>query len=170
VYEKAERDYQSSQQEYAAAGKAVRAAADVLEAANAALANDRKVLADRTAESETAQLAFAAAEVRSPVDGFLAASNAEVGKNLEEGGAMFEIATGPEGHPEALEVAVDAQPDVLKRIRSGQAVLVVVAEAAGAGLVGVVREVKDNQAIVEFRNTLAAIKPGMQARVRLKLE
>ncbi|MGO9261438.1 MAG: HlyD family secretion protein [Bryobacteraceae bacterium] len=174
VYEKAERDYQSSQQEYGAAERAVRAAADAVEAANAGLASARKVLADRTAESETAQLAFAAAEVRSPVDGFLAASNAEVGKSVEEGGAMFEIATGPgghpKGHPEELEVAVEAPPDVLKRIRPGQAALVVVADVADSGLAGVVREIKDNQAIVEFHSTLSSIKPGMQAGVRLKLE
>jgi HlyD family secretion protein len=166
VYEKAEQDYQSSQQEDAAARKAVRAAADALEAASAALGNDRKALADRVAESETAQLAFAAAEVRSPVDGFLAVSNAAVGKSMDGGGAMFEIATDLE----ALEVAVEAQPEVLKRIRPGQAALVVVADVAGAGLAGVVREIQDNRAIVEFHNPLAAIKPGMQAGVRLKLE
>ena len=35
---------------------------------------------------------------------------------------------------------------------------------------GVVREIKDNQVIVEFNSNLPAIKPGMKADVRLKLE
>jgi hypothetical protein len=35
---------------------------------------------------------------------------------------------------------------------------------------GVVREVKDNQVIVEFTSALPAIKPGMTADVRFKLE
>jgi hypothetical protein len=33
-----------------------------------------------------------------------------------------------------------------------------------------VREIKDNQVIVEFDSTLPAIKPGMQADVRFKLD
>jgi len=35
---------------------------------------------------------------------------------------------------------------------------------------GVVREIRDGQAIVEFTSALPAIKPGMTADVRFKLE
>jgi len=42
LFEKAERHYQSSQQEYGAAEKAVRADADAVEAANAGMASARR--------------------------------------------------------------------------------------------------------------------------------
>ena len=48
--------------------------------------------------------------------------------------------------------------------------LVLVLDLDGAAMPGVVREIKDNQAIVEFSSTLPSIKPGMQADVRFKLE
>lgn len=167
VYEKAEQDYQAAQQEYTAIEKAVRAAADAADAANTGQAAAKKALADRTADAETAQLAFAAAEVRAPADGVLYTRNAEVGKSVEVGGgAMFEIATDLD----ALEVAVFAQPDLLRRVKPGMAAVVVVADTAGAGLAGVVGEIKDNQVIVEFHSTAPAVRPGMQASVRLKLE
>jgi len=35
---------------------------------------------------------------------------------------------------------------------------------------GVVGEIKDNRVMVEFDSTLPAIKPGMRADVRFKLE
>ena len=165
VYEKAESDYQSAQQESTAAEGAVRTAANAVEAADAGLENARNVLAARKTESETAQLAFAAAEVRSPIDGILVASHAELGKSLEAD-AMFEIAADLE----ALEVAVEAQANVLQRIRPGQAAMVEIAEAGVAGVEGQVREIKDNTAIVEFNCTLAGVRPGMPVEVRLKLE
>ena len=39
-----------------------------------------------------------------------------------------------------------------------------------AAMPGAVRAIKDNQFIVAFNSNLPAIKPGMQADVRLKLE
>lgn len=169
VYEKAEQDYQTSQQANTAAQKAVSAAEAEAEAGNAALATARKELADRTAAAESAQLALAAADVRSPVDGVLFAIHAEVGKNWDGHGPMFEIATRTEGVPEALEVAVEAPPEVLQRIRPGQEAMVTVGGANG-GETGAVREILGSQAIVEFQSTLPALKPGAQASVRLKVE
>jgi len=171
VYEKAQKDYAASQREYAAVQKAAQAASGAADAADAGLAAARTELADRTAELESAQLALAAAEVRSPVDGFLFARNGEVGKPARgpegpAGDSLFEIATDIG----ALEVPVVAPPEALRRIRTGQAAVVVVAEVHSDGIAGVVREIKDRQAVVEFTSTAPAIKPGMQAAVRIKIE
>ena len=53
---------------------------------------------------------------------------------------------------------------------SRQPALVLVLDLQNAAMPGVVREIKDNQAIVEFDSMLPAIKPGMLADVRFKLE
>ena len=43
-------------------------------------------------------------------------------------------------------------------------------DAQSAAMQGAVREIKDGQVIVEFNSNLPAIKPGMNADVRLKVE
>ena len=45
-----------------------------------------------------------------------------------------------------------------------------VLDLQSAGMPGVVKEIKDDQVIVEFNSSMPAIKPGMRADVRLKLE
>jgi uncharacterized membrane-anchored protein len=67
-------------------------------------------------------------------------------------------------------VAVEPKPELLKRLVPGQPALVLVLDLQSVAMEGVVREIKDKQAIVEFSSTLPAIKPGMQADVRFKLE
>jgi hypothetical protein len=79
---------------------------------------------------------------------------------------LFQIATDLY----ALEVAVEPKAEILKRFAPGQPALVLVLDLQSAAMPGVVREIKDNQAIVEFNSVLPAIKPGMQADVRFKLE
>jgi hypothetical protein len=69
-----------------------------------------------------------------------------------------------------MEVPVDVKPELLKRIVPGQPALVLLLDLQSAAMPGVVREIKDYQAIVEFNSTLPAIKPGMQADVRFKLD
>jgi multidrug resistance efflux pump len=116
---------------------------------------------------EEAQGNLAAAEVHSPVDGYVVSRKGEVGGNAEEAGEeLFQIATDLY----AMEVAVEGKPEVLKRIVPGQPALVLVLDLQSTAMPGVVREVKDNLATVEFSSTLPAIKPGMQADVRFKLE
>jgi multidrug resistance efflux pump len=69
-----------------------------------------------------------------------------------------------------MELALEPKPEQLKRIVPGQPALVLVLDLQSVAMQGVVREIKDNQVIVEFDSTLPAIKPGMQADVRFKLE
>src|ERR1039458_853033 len=53
---------------------------------------------------------------------------------------------------------------MLKLIVPGQPALVLVLDLQNAAMPGVVREIKDNQVIVEFDSTLPAIKPVPSAR------
>jgi len=167
TYEKAEQDYESQQQEAAIMEKAVRAATDNVQSAVDQLAAAKKILADKTGQLEQAQGAFEAAEVRAPVDGLVVERKAEAGKSVQElGGDLFQIATDTF----ALEVAVEPKAEILKTLRPGQQALVIVPDLQTGGIPGAIKEIKDTQAIVEFQSTLPAIRPGMRADVRFKLE
>jgi len=167
TYEKAEQDYESQQQEAEVMEKAVRASGDSVQSALDQVAAAKKVLADKSRELEEAQGAFEAAEVRAPVDGLVVERKAEVGKPVQEsGGELFQIATDTY----ALELSVEPQPPDLKRLQPGQPALVNVPDLQTGGIPGAIKEIKDTQVIVEFTSTIPAIKPGMRADVRLKLE
>ena len=167
TYEKAEQDYESQLQEFDVMDKGRRAAADSVQNALEQVANAKKVLADKNRELEDAQGAFEAAEVRSPVDGIIVERKAETGKTVQEiGGQLFQIATDTF----ALEIAVEPEPAVLKRLLPGQQALVNIPDLQTGGIPGVIKAIKNTQAIVEFNSTIPAIKPGMRAEVRLKLE
>jgi multidrug resistance efflux pump len=100
------------------------------------------------------------------VDGYVVSRKGEVGAAAGLSDELFQIATDLY----AMEVPVDVKPELLKRIVPGQPALVLLLDLQSAAMPGVVREIKDNQAIVEFNSTLPAIKPGMQADVRFKLD
>jgi hypothetical protein len=70
----------------------------------------------------------------------------------------------------ALEVALEPEPAILKRIRPGQPALVLVPDLESAGIAGDVKEIKGAQVLVEFNSTIPAIRPGMLADVRLRLD
>jgi multidrug resistance efflux pump len=167
TFEKAEQEYEAVQQEYAIMAKGVQAANSNVQSAIEELNAAKKALAEKSQQLEDAQGAFEAAEVRSPVDGLIVGRKGEIGKPVQESGdELFQIATDVY----ALEVALDPQPEVLKRLRPGQPALVVVLDLQTGGMPGTVKEIKGTQAIVEFTSTLPAVRPGMRADVRLKVE
>jgi len=167
TYEKAEQDYKNQQQESDLMEKARRASDESVQSALDQVAGAKKLLDAKSHEMEDAQGAFEAAEVRAPVDGLVVERRAEVGKPVQEsGGELFQIATDTY----ALELTIEPQPPVLKLLRPGQPALVNVPDLQTGGIPGAIKEIKDTQVIVEFTSTIPAIKPGMRADVRLKLE
>jgi len=126
----------------------------------------KKIVASKLEQLDDAQDNLANAEVHSPVDGYIVSRKGEVGGTAGVTDEIFQIATDLF----ALEVAVEPKPDMLKRIVPGQPALVLMLDLQSAAMNGVVREIKDNQVIVEFTSALPAIKPGMTADVRFKLE
>jgi hypothetical protein len=79
---------------------------------------------------------------------------------------LFQIATDTF----ALEVALEPQPPVLKSLRPGQPALVLVPDLGTPGITGDIKEIKGNLVVVEFNSTIPAIRPGMVADVRFKLD
>ena len=167
TFEKAETEYQTAVKESEIMESAARAARDQVQNVLRDLTAQKKIAQDREQELEEAQSNLAAAEVRCPVDGTVVARRAEIGKPANEAGEeFFQIATDLY----ALEVSVEPKPEDLKRIQPGQQALVLILDLQSQALPGVVREVKGNQAVVEFEGNVPGIKPGMLADVRLKLE
>ena len=167
VYEKAQGEYDSARTEFAIMDKAARATAERVQSALDEVASAQKILADENRRLEESQAAFEAADVHSPVDGLLVGRNGEVGKSTQEfGDNLFQIATDTY----ALEVALQPEPPILKRIRPGQPALILVPDLQSAAITGDVREIKGTQVLVEFNSTIPAIRPGMVADVRLRLD
>jgi len=167
TFEKAEAEYHAALKESDIMDTAARAARDQVQNVLRDLTAHKKLVQDREQELEEAQTNLAAAEVRSPVDGTVVARKAEIGKPANEAGEeFFQIATDLY----ALEVSIEPKPEDLKRIQPGQQALVLILDLQSQALPGVVREVKDTQAVVEFEGSMPGIKPGMLADVRLKLD
>jgi multidrug resistance efflux pump len=167
VYEKARNEYDSARAEFAVMDKAARATAERVQSALEEVASAQKILAGENQRLQDSQAALEAADVHSPVDGLLVGRNGEIGKPAQEFGEnLFQIATDTY----ALEVPLEPQPPVLKRLRPGQPALVLVPDLQTPGITGDVKEIKGNQVVVEFNSTIPAIRPGMIADVRLKLD
>jgi len=167
VYEKARQDYEASVQEFEIMEKAMRGARENSQAASFKVAEVKKILAEKQFELQTAEGAYGSGEVRSPIDGTVVARNGEPGKPAGEAGdQLFQIAADLY----ALEIPLEAKPDVVKRLHAGQPATVLVLDLQGGGFPGTVKEVRENLVIVEFTSTLPAVRPGMRADVRLRLD
>jgi multidrug resistance efflux pump len=167
VYDKARSEYDGARAEFAVMDRAARATADRVQSALEEVASAQKILAGENQRLQDSQAALEAADVHSPVDGLLVGRSGEIGKLAQEFGEnLFQIATDTY----ALEVALEPEPPVLKRLRPGQPALVLVPDLQTPGITGEIKEIKGTQVIVEFNSTIPAIRPGMVADVRFKLD
>ena len=167
TFDKAESEYQSLLKEFEIMDAGARAARDQVQNALREVTANKKIVQDREQQVAGAVGDLEAADVRSPVDGTVVGRKAEIGKSaIEAGNEFFQIATDLY----ALEVTLEPKPEDLKRIQPGQQAMVLILDLQSQGLPGVVKEIKDNRVVVEFESNLPAIKPGMLADVRLKLE
>ena len=167
VYDKAVAEHEAAQRDFDLADATVRTGREHVQGGANQVNAAKTILTARMQQLEEAQENLAAAEIHSPVDGFLVSRKGEIGANAAEMGEdLFRIATDVF----ALETAVEPKPEVLKRIGPGQPALVLVLDLQNVAMQGVVREIRGKEAIIEFDSTLPAIKPGMQVDVRLKLE
>jgi len=167
TYERTLHEYEAAEKEWDIIDATVRTGRDQVQSATLEVGAAKKMLADKSKALEDAQLALSAAEVHAPVDGYVVSRKGEVGADAQQvGNELFQIATDLY----ALEVVLEPKAETLKRIVPGQPALVLVLDLQSAAMQGNVREIKDGQVIVEFTSGLPAIKPGMNADVRLKFE
>jgi HlyD family secretion protein len=167
AFDKAEREFQTAQGELnnyqQVASDAEERVKEILKRLDA----ERKTLQEKSGELDSAKAQSGATEVVSPVQGLVVTRNGEVGQTIApDKGDFFQNAV----HLSELEVVVDGDPAALSEVRAGQPALVILPDQGGEGIPGSVRSVSATQAVVAFSSPNPAIKPGMPAQVRIRLQ
>jgi multidrug resistance efflux pump len=167
TYEKAAADYEAAQKEASIMDAAARAGRDRVQSATEELSGARKIVAARSRDLEQAQQDLSAAEVHSPVDGYVVSRKGEVGKSADDlGSDFFQIATDLY----ALEVELEPRAQDLNRMIPGMLALVLVLDVQSGAMEGKVKEIKEGKVTVEFGSANPAIRPGMMADVRFRFQ
>jgi HlyD family secretion protein len=126
----------------------------------------RKLLAQEEEDLEAARLELASAQILSPVDGVIVGIRKSAGAEVQkEADTIFDIGVDLTD----LEVVLEPDPLVLKKLTPGMPALVEMAELPGGGLPAAVRAVEDGKVYVEFASPSSLVRPGVTAVVRLKL-
>jgi HlyD family secretion protein len=131
------------------------------------LGTARKIYDDKQKQLDFAVTALSDAEIHSPADGVIVGRKGEVGKSAQEQGAeLFQIAT------DTLELAVFLEPDpvTLKRIKPGQDALVIISDLQAEGIPAKVAKIENGNVLVDFTSPDPAIKPGLVAEVRIRVD
>lgn len=165
-FEKTESAYNTAKQEVATLAGVAASTAERVTKIEKDLELAKKALDEKMATLEDAKADLEASIVSAPVDGTVLALKVETGGEVNRSMLdLVQLAVDPA----ILHVVVQPEPEVLKALQPGQPALVLVPEVTAEGLVGEVKSVKDNEALVEFTSPNPAIKHGMQAGVRIKL-
>ena len=165
TYEKADRDYKQAQTEADNLTSVAKNAADRIDSLNVDLDNAKKLSEQKNQELEAARGDVSSGEVQAPADGIILTRKGQPGEQVTKATEdFFTIAV----NISILQAVLEADPVVLPRIKEGNQAVVRVAESPEE-LAGVVREVKGSTVIVEFSSPTPDIKPGMSARVKIKL-
>jgi multidrug resistance efflux pump len=166
TYEKASREFDAAQSESRTLEQVATQAETRLNELVRSLDAEKRALADKSEEMETAKARAVATEVVSPAQGMIVARTGEVGQSVGPDKAdFFQIAT----QLSQLEVVLDPDPPSMRQIRLGQAALVSLPEQGSDGMLGAVKAIQGAQVIVAFTSPTPAVKPGMMAQVRIKV-
>ena len=166
VFEKAEKEALAAKEE----SESLTALAAAISERVSGLSRDldalRKVLDHKNQELEAAQQDLLAAEVVSPVTGIVIARRGVEGDQVNPSMPdLFQIAV----NLTSLEVVVQPEPDVLKRLHPSLPAAIQVAEAGGEMIPGVIEAVREQDVVVAFNNPSSLVRPGLTAQVRIKL-
>jgi multidrug efflux pump subunit AcrA (membrane-fusion protein) len=100
------------------------------------------------------------------VDGVVLERKGEAGTDVQLGeDNVFRIATDLG----QLQVVLEPEPTVLKKLQPGMAALVILGEFASEPLNAEISRIDQGRVIVLFGSPDPAIKPGVTAQVRIKL-
>lgn len=167
VFEQSERTFGEAKAELESATRLAEIAEGESESLVKEIDAAKLALREKTEDLDEANAAVAAGEIKSPAAGILIAARAKPGEQVSPDAAgLFEIAV----ELSQLEVVLEPAPPILARIKEGQAAGVRVAELADEELAGKVRKVDGNQVLVEFTAPNPAIRPGLTAQVRIRLD
>ena len=166
-FEKSTAEHQSAQQIVDATDKAWRAATENIQSMQSEVDRQKAPLDAAVQKLQQIQGELDSTDVRSPVEGWVVARQGQIGQPADSvADQMFQVATDLA----ALEVVLEPKPEALKRIVPGMPVLVLIPEVTDAAISGDVKSVDGKDVVVEFVSSMPAIRPGMKADVRFKLD
>jgi multidrug resistance efflux pump len=165
VYEKSQKVYEEAGKRRDSASALARSAEERLTTLAADIDVQKHAVDAKNQVLEQAKEAAAAAEIHSPVDGFVVGRNGQIGDAVTPSVQdLFRIAV----NLSALEAVIRADQRSLKRLRVGQEAVVAPAGVPDA-IVGHVTAVNSADAVVRFTSPTPAVRPGMTAQVRVKV-
>ena len=165
-FERAESEFKNANIESAAKDNLARQSEDRVQVLTRSLEDARRSLADKTAAWEEAKAELNAAQVHSPVNGVIVRITKAAGDPVDRQVTdLFQIASDLT----LMEAVVQLNPEELKLVKPGQSAQVRLIEAGNEPLAGMVRELKENEAFVEFKSPTEAITPGLIAQVKILL-
>lgn len=165
--------YQKSLQEYEASKKefdTLKALSDSLQDRVQSIIREidlaKKALAEKQQNLDAAKSNMASADLLAPSDGLIIAIGKSAGEEVQKGMPdLITIATDLS----QLELVLEPEPPILKRLKAGQPALVQIAELPGNGLPSTVKSVEEGKVVISFASPTTLIRPGMTAVGTLKL-
>lgn len=166
TYEKAVKDFAAAKLEYEGSTARAKAAEARVAALTKEIESAKKTLEEKNAELEEADSNLQATQMHAPVDGIVLERKGEAGAEVKLGeDGVFRIATDLG----QLQVVLEPEPEVLKRLQPGMEALVILAEFANEPLRAEVSRIESGKVYVLFGSPDPAIRPGVTAQVRIKL-
>jgi multidrug resistance efflux pump len=165
VYEKSEQDYKAYKADSERLAEVAKNAANRVSSLTDELQAARQDLDKEKAAMDEAHAESGAGEIRSTAEGIVVARCCQVGESVTAGTTtVFQVA----GDLTALQITASADSAIMARIHPGQTAVIEIPSVPGT-IAGKVREVKPEQVIIEFSSPSEAVRPGMTARVKIKL-
>jgi multidrug resistance efflux pump len=165
VYEKSQQDYNALKADSERLAEAAKNARNHVASLTDELQAAPKDLEQKKAALDEARAESGAGDVRSPAEGIIVARCCQVGESVNSASSnLFQIA----GDLTALQVTASADSATIERIHPGQ-IAVIEIPSVQATIQGKVREVQPEQVIIEFSSPTPGVRPGMTARVKIKL-
>lgn len=166
AFEKAQADYEATAQEAAAVEALQASVRDRVERLVADIEAARKALADKEKSHDEAKADLSAADILAPADGLILSIRRVAGEDVDRGMTdLIQMATDLS----QLELVVQPEPQLVKRITVGDAARVLLPELPGDGLPGTVKSAEGGRVVLEFSSPSTLIRPGMTATGVLRL-
>ncbi|MBY0503304.1 MAG: HlyD family efflux transporter periplasmic adaptor subunit [Bryobacteraceae bacterium] len=166
-FEKSKTDYENGLVEFEAKDNLARQASDRVESLTRSIDDAKKALAEQSAEWEDAKAGLNSAEIHAPADGVVVKVSKQNGEALDKRVTeVFQIAVDLT----AMEAVVSLNADELKLVKPGMAGVIFLVEAGNEPIPATVREIKANEAFLDFKSPNPAVRPGLIAQVRIPLK
>jgi HlyD family secretion protein len=164
AFEKSKQDYDEAKAAVARLDDAAKLAAEREKSVAGDLENTNRAVAQSQQALERAKSNQGSAELHSPADGIVFARKAQPGDKVDPSiKDLIEIAT----QLTSMQISLAPDPLVLVRLRPGQKAKIHIPEITPDEIAGTVREVRGNEAIVDFTSPAPVMKLDLIAQVRI---